>query len=81
MKSFAISEYGLDQGQKHVACKFVLNKTRYYSSSSAISIGDFVYTSNSILTPFNGNNKLYAIAGGRVIKINSSGKITDMQYC
>lgn len=64
------------------ACVAAFNYNRYFIGSGSFpSINDFIYTDLSLTTIFNGNNLWFPIAGGKVIKINTLGKVIDMYLC
>lgn len=64
------------------ACVAAFNYNRYFIGSGSFpSINDFIYTDLSLTTIFNGHNLWFPIAGGKVIKINTLGKVIDMYLC
>lgn len=79
-QSFLTSTTG--QAQSENACVIALDTTRYYNGTgSAPDMSDTIYTDSALTTTFNGQNKWYPMAGGIVIKINSSGLVTDTALC
>lgn len=66
---------------KNDACLFELDAVRYYNSDFDLSVGNYIYSDEFMNVPFNGRNVYFAIQGGKAIKIDGSGKITDVLFC
>lgn len=64
------------------ACPFLLNSTKYHNGASSIpTLADIVYNEVAKTTLFNGNNRYFAISGGRTIQIGPDGVIYDVWVC
>lgn len=80
-KDFLMFDYAGTKPQH--ACSVGGNSTiKFHSGSSQDpQIGDTVYIDYAQNNVFVGFDKYYKISGGKVIKINNVGVVTDVQFC
>lgn len=74
--------YGIGGSDGEGACAYSLNATKYHDGlNNNPVLADVVYNDEAMTTPFNGQNKYYAISNGRTIKISTNGIVLDEWIC
>lgn len=64
------------------ACSLAIDLVKYHNGESLYpTLNDYVYNDLTISSPFNGQGHFYHIQGGRSIRIESNGRITDVWIC
>ena len=82
----AATEYQFYQGDDggfggwEAACSDATNPLTLYSSSTSLEGGVYLYTDNTLSTPFDGGGLWYK-SGSRVFEIKDGGKITGIRGC
>ena len=82
----AATEYQFYQGDDggfggwEAACSDATNPLTLYSSSTALEGGVYLYTDNTLSSPFDGGSLWYK-SGSRVFEIKDGGKITGIRGC
>lgn len=83
--SFNMSSIGYDSSPEsdgEPACAYALTVTKYHDGVfSYPTLADIVYNDSAGTSAFNGQSKYWAIAGGRTVRINGSGEVTDVWIC
>jgi hypothetical protein len=84
-ESFSISTTGYDSGftsNGQPACEYLLNGTKYHDGAGVNpTLDDTIYNDALKTSTFDGLNRYYAIPGGRTIRINNNGRVTDLWIC
>lgn len=62
------------------ACNEAYDPILLYSSSISLAVGVYLYTDNTLSTPFDGGGLWYK-SGSRVFEIKDGGKITGIRGC
>lgn len=64
------------------ACAFILGTVKWHNGSDLNPmLNDFVFNDEGLTTPLNGDSRWFTISGGKIVKINSSGKVIDTYIC
>jgi hypothetical protein len=83
--SFSMSNTGYDSSPEsdgEPACEYLLTITKYHDGVFTYpTLADTIYNESSGTTAFNGQDRYWAIAGGRTIRIDASGEVTDVWIC
>ena len=64
----------------YVACSDASDPKTLYSSSTSLAVGVYLYTDNTLSTPFDGGSLWYK-SGSRVFEIKDGGKILSIRGC
>lgn len=77
---FLTSETGMASAIN--GCALILTVTRWHNGIAPLpTLGDFIFTDESLTLTFDGQNLWYAISRGRVIQIEETGRVINLFIC
>lgn len=75
-----MSENG-DERQE-ISCFLELTEKRYHNGESIYpNVNDFIFIDQSLINTFNGGDLWFGMQSGRAIRVNSNGRVTQVDLC